>query len=64
MHSTPRCLTDLMVPLLNGAQLIAAIRADAELDNHHSLPIVLMTAGGVRRALEVNADALQRRRQP
>ncbi|HEX6799728.1 MAG TPA: response regulator [Ktedonobacterales bacterium] len=51
-------LTDLMMPLLNGAQLIAAIRADAELDNHHPPPIVLMTAGGVRRALEVNADAL------
>ena len=51
-------LTDLMMPLLNGAQLIAAIRADAELDNHRPPPIVLMTAGGVRRALEVNADAL------
>lgn len=51
-------LTDLMMPLLDGAQLIAAIRADAELDNHRPPPIVLMTAGGVRRALEVNADAL------
>ncbi len=51
-------LTDLMMPLLNGAQLIAAIRADAELDNHRPPPIVLMTAAGMRRALEVNADAL------
>ena len=51
-------LTDLMMPLLDGAQLIAAIRADAELDNHRPPPIVLMTAGGVRRALEINADAL------
>lgn len=51
-------LTDLMMPLLDGAQLIAAIRADAELDNHRPPPIILMTAGGVRRALEINADAL------
>lgn len=51
-------LTDLMMPQLNGAQLIAAIRADAELDNHRPPPIVLMTAAGMRRALEINADAL------
>lgn len=51
-------ITDLMMPFLNGAQLVEAIRADAALDNHRPPPMILMTAAGMRRALEVNADAL------
>jgi CheY-like chemotaxis protein len=51
-------ITDLMMPFLNGAQLIEAIRADAALDNHRPPPMILMTAAGLRRALEANADAL------
>ena len=51
-------ITDLMMPFLNGAQLIEAIRADAALDNHRPPPMILMTAAGLRRALEANADVL------
>lgn len=51
-------ITDLMMPFLSGAQLIEAVRADAALDNHRPPPMILMTAAGMRRALEANADAL------
>lgn len=54
-------ITDLMMPYLDGAELISAIRADAAEDNHAAPPIVLMTAAGLRRAQEAGADALLRK---
>lgn len=54
-------ITDLMMPYLDGAELISAIRADAAQDNHTAPPIVLMTAAGLRSAQEAGADALLRK---
>jgi len=60
-HRPALIFTDLMMPLMDGAELIAAVRADAALDSHLPPPIVLMTAAGMRRAREVHADALLRK---
>lgn len=54
-------ITDLMMPYLDGAELISAVRADFAHDNHVPPPIVLMTAAGVRRAQEAGADAVLRK---
>lgn len=54
-------ITDLMMPYLDGTELIAAIRADAEQHAYKRPPIVLMTAAGLRRAQEAGADALLRK---
>lgn len=54
-------ITDLMMPLLDGAELIAALRADAALDGHRPPPIILMTAAGLKRAYEADADAVLRK---
>ena len=60
-HRPALIITDLMMPLMDGAELIAAVRADAALDSHAPPPIVLMTAAGMRRAREAQADALLRK---
>ena len=60
-HHPALIITDLMMPLMDGAELIAAVRADAALDSHRPPPIVLMTAAGMRRAREAQADALLRK---
>jgi two-component system, chemotaxis family, chemotaxis protein CheY len=60
-HRPALIITDLMMPLMDGAELIAAVRADAALDSHRPPPIVLMTAAGMRRAREAQADALLRK---
>jgi CheY-like chemotaxis protein len=60
-HRPALIFADLMMPLMDGAELIAAVRADAALDSHAPPPIVLMTAAGMRRAREVRADALLRK---
>jgi CheY-like chemotaxis protein len=51
-------ITDMMMPQFDGASLIAALRADAEVD-HRTMPhIVAMTAGGLSRAIATGADAV------
>ena len=54
-------ITDLMMPYLDGADLIAAIHDEAERNHSVPPPIVLMTAAGPRRAQEVGADAVLRK---
>jgi CheY-like chemotaxis protein len=54
-------ITDLMMPYLDGTQLIKAIHADAELDGHAAPPILLMTAAGMKHAQEAGADAVMRK---
>lgn len=54
-------ITDLMMPQLDGAELIIALRADAEQNGHAPPPIILMTAAGMKRAHEAEADALLRK---
>jgi CheY-like chemotaxis protein len=54
-------ITDLMMPLLDGAELITALRADAVLDDHKPAPVILMTAAGLKRAYEAGADVVLRK---
>jgi CheY-like chemotaxis protein len=51
-------ITDLMMPAMDGAELIAALRADAEAAGHAPPPVILMTAAGAARARGIPADAL------
>lgn len=53
--------TDLMMPQLNGAELIAALRADAEAASETPPPIVLMTAAGAAHTRGARADAVLRK---
>lgn len=49
-------LTDLMMPYLNGADLIAAVRRHAASEGYASPPVVLVTAAGRARAEQAGAD--------
>jgi CheY-like chemotaxis protein len=46
-------ITDLMMPYMDGAQLIRAVRA-----RYPDLPIVLMTAAGVQHSVATDADEI------
>lgn len=54
-------LTDLMMPHMDGAELIVHIHDGALMDGLVAPPIVLMTAAGMRRASEAGADAILRK---
>ncbi len=49
-------ITDLMMPVMDGAEFIARLHAGAQDGLGPVPPIVVMTAGGLRRAQEVGAD--------
>lgn len=51
-------ITDLMMPYLDGAQLIAALEEDARRDGHSRIPVILTTAAGGKRLENMQADAL------
>ena len=51
-------LTDLMMPYLSGADLIAAVRRHAASEGYISPPIVLVTAAGRMRAEQAGADVI------
>jgi CheY-like chemotaxis protein len=51
-------ITDLMMPILSGADLILALRAEAADQGRASPPIVLLTAGSARAARQLQVDAL------
>ncbi len=50
-------ITDLMMPLMDGAQLIAALRAKAHEDGVEPPPVILMTASGRDNGAAIGADA-------
>jgi two-component system, sensor histidine kinase and response regulator len=54
-------ITDLMMPVMDGAQLIAALRDEAASDGASATPVILTTAGGFHRAEEAGADAILRK---
>ena len=60
-HRPALVITDLMMPHLDGAELITALRADAEQNDHSPAPVILMTAAGMKRAYEIDADAVLRK---
>ena len=54
-------ITDLMMPHLSGAELIAALRSDAAASGRAPLPVILMTAAGPAQARAAGADAVLRK---
>ena len=60
-HPPALVITDLMMPRLDGAELIAALRSRAALDGGSAPPTVLVTAAGLRRAEAAGADAVLRK---
>ena len=54
-------VTDMMMPLLDGAGLARALRAEAAARGHAMPPIVVMTASHPSYATRVGADALLRK---
>lgn len=54
-------LTDMMMPYLDGAGLIAALRAEAESGSRQLTPIVVMTASNSRALRSTGADAILRK---
>ncbi|GAC1433577.1 MAG: hypothetical protein NVSMB65_07460 [Chloroflexota bacterium] len=51
-------VTDLMMPHLTGAELIATLHADATANAEPPTRVILMTAAGARAAGESGADAV------
>ena len=51
-------ITDLMMPVMNGADLILALRAEAAAQGRASPPIVLLPAGSMRAASQLPVEAL------
>ncbi len=54
-------ITDLMMPQLSGADLIAALRADAAARGQSAPPAILMTAASLSSAYAANADIVLRK---
>lgn len=57
-HRPHLIITDLMMPYLNGADLIKAVRGDATAQGYTPPPVVVVTAASRRRAEEAGADAI------
>jgi two-component system chemotaxis response regulator CheY len=54
-------ITDLMMPRLNGADLIAALREEARLQARAAPPIILLTAASAHYAQAAGADVILRK---
>ena len=55
-------ITDLMMPRLDGAGLVAALRTDAKTNGEDTVPpIIVMTAANMQLAYQVGADAVLRK---
>jgi DNA-binding response OmpR family regulator len=57
-HHPRLIITDLMMPFLSGAELVAAIRADAATEEIVAPPVVVVTAASLALADEVGADSV------
>jgi CheY-like chemotaxis protein len=51
-------ITDLMMPIMNGADLILALHKEAAAQGRATPPIVLLTAGSKRAANELSVEAV------
>jgi CheY-like chemotaxis protein len=54
-------ITDLMMPHLSGAELIAALRSDAAASGHEPVLVILISAAGPAQARAAGADAVLRK---
>ena len=57
-HGPALIITDLMMPVINGADLIVALRAEAAAQGRSAPPIVLLTAGSRRAASQLSVEAV------
>ena len=57
-HEPALIITDLMMPIMNGADLILALRQESTAEGRASPPIVLLTAGSRRAASQLPVEAL------
>ncbi len=57
-HEPALIITDLMMPKMNGADLILALRAEADAQGRVCPPIVLLTAGSKKAASQLPVEAL------
>ena len=57
-HQPALIITDLMMPYLDGDELIATLKSDAARDAHTTPPIILLSAAGLRRMKIAGADVL------
>lgn len=57
-HHPHLIITDLMMPYLDGAGLIAAVRDDATIQGYAPPPVMVVTAASRARAAEIGADAI------
>lgn len=57
-HRPALIITDLMMPQMTGAELVAAVRADAAAKGYKAPPILLMSAADSRYTATVGADAV------
>ena len=60
-HWPALLITDLMMPFLDGGELIAALRAEARSRGLAGIPAILLTAAGPLRAHAAGADAVLRK---
>jgi DNA-binding response OmpR family regulator len=60
-HWPALLITDLMMPFLDGGELIAALRAEARSRGLAGIPVILLTAAGSVRARAAGADAVLRK---
>ncbi len=58
VHWPALVITDVMMPYLDGVQLIASLRDQAEREGQVPMPIIAMTAGSMERAWQAGADAV------
>jgi len=58
LHQPVLVITDLMMPHLTGADLIAALRAEATVRGGEAAPVILMTASGAAQACGAGADVV------
>ena len=58
LHRPVLVITDLMMPHLTGADLIAALRAEATVRGGEAAPVILMTASGAVEARVTGADVV------
>jgi CheY-like chemotaxis protein len=57
-HHPALVITDLMMPYLDGDELISQLRADAAQDQDAPPHIILLSAAGLRRMRSAGADAI------
>ena len=60
-HRPALIITDLMMPVMDGADLIKELHTEADAQGRDSPPIVLLTAGSTRVANQLPVEAMLRK---